>query len=79
MQELKLLSELDHQNIVRFVRSFRARSVDSIYQLQFKQIGVSIRDNTQLMLVSELCTNGDLFDYIRNIPTPSLHDIVRAC
>ena len=28
------------------------------------------------MIVSELCTNGDLFDYIRNVPPPSLYKVV---
>ena len=30
------------------------------------------------MIVSELCANGDLFDYVRNVPPPSLYRIVRA-
>jgi hypothetical protein len=28
------------------------------------------------MIVSELCSNGDLFDYIRNVNAPSLHKVV---
>jgi len=28
------------------------------------------------MIVSELCSNGDLFDYIRNVAAPSLHKVV---
>jgi hypothetical protein len=28
------------------------------------------------MIISELCTNGDLFDYVRNVPPPSLHKVV---
>jgi len=31
------------------------------------------------MIVSELCSNGDLFDYIRNVPMPSLYKVVRLC
>ncbi len=31
------------------------------------------------MIVSELCSNGDLFDYIRNVNPPSLYRVVRAC
>lgn len=29
------------------------------------------------MIVSELCSNGDLFDYIRNVHPPSLYRVVR--
>ena len=29
------------------------------------------------MIVSELCSNGDLFDYIRNVNPPSLYRVVR--
>ena len=29
------------------------------------------------MMISELCANGDLFDYVRNVPPPSLHKVVR--
>lgn len=29
------------------------------------------------MIVSELCANGDLFDYIRNVNPPTLHKVVR--
>jgi hypothetical protein len=29
------------------------------------------------MIVSELCSNGDLFDYVRNVNAPSLHKVVR--
>ena len=48
IRELKLLAEFSHPNIVKFR-------------------GISIpEDSTQVpcMLVSELCENGDLFDYI---------------
>jgi hypothetical protein len=31
------------------------------------------------MIVSELCSNGDLFDYIRNVHAPTLHKVVRRC
>jgi hypothetical protein len=60
IKELSLLRDLRHENIVRF-------------------IGVSIPDaprHVPCMIVSELCTNGDLFDYIRNVPAPSNDDIV---
>ena len=30
------------------------------------------------MIVSELCSNGDLFDYIRNVNPPSLYRVVRS-
>lgn len=29
------------------------------------------------MIISELCANGDLFDYVRNVPPPSLYRVVR--
>lgn len=30
------------------------------------------------MIVSELCSNGDLFDYVRNVNPPSLYRVVRV-
>lgn len=48
IRELKLLAEFSHPNIVRFR-------------------GICIPEDSsqvQCMLVSELCENGDLFDYI---------------
>ncbi|EGN95578.1 hypothetical protein SERLA73DRAFT_186672 [Serpula lacrymans var. lacrymans S7.3] len=60
IKELKLLGGFDHANIVRF-------------------LGVSIPENTRetpVMIVSELCSNGDLFDYVRNVPAPSLHKVI---
>ncbi|KAI0032283.1 hypothetical protein K488DRAFT_50223 [Vararia minispora EC-137] len=61
VKELKLLGGFDHPNIVRF-------------------LGVSIppedNRNTPVMIVSELCANGDLFDYIRNVPPPSLYRVL---
>lgn len=45
------------------------------------QLGVSIPENTRetpVMIISELCANGDLFDYVRNVSAPSLHKVVRA-
>ncbi|KIK59499.1 hypothetical protein GYMLUDRAFT_169523 [Collybiopsis luxurians FD-317 M1] len=60
IKELKLLGGFNHPNIVRF-------------------IGVSIPENTRdtpVMIVSELCTNGDLFDYIRNVNPPPLHKVL---
>ena len=29
------------------------------------------------MIVSELCENGDLFDYIRNVPAPPLKTVLK--
>ncbi|THG99459.1 hypothetical protein EW026_g2886 [Hermanssonia centrifuga] len=57
IKELKLLGDFDHPNIVRF-------------------LGVSIPANTRetpVMIVSELCSNGDLFDYIRNVDPPTVY------
>ncbi|WFD35788.1 non-specific serine/threonine protein kinase [Malassezia cuniculi] len=54
IKELRLLRDLRHENIVRF-------------------IGVSIPPPPRLipcMIVTELCENGDLFDFIRNTPAP---------
>jgi len=54
IKELKFLRDLCHENIVRF-------------------IGISIPAQPSpvpCMIVSELCENGDLFDYIRNTPPP---------
>lgn len=63
IKELGLLRDLKHENIVRF-------------------IGVSIPEDTHrtgipCMIVSELCSNGDLWDYIRNVKPPSNLDIFR--
>ncbi|CAE6516898.1 unnamed protein product [Rhizoctonia solani] len=59
IKELKLLKDFDHPNVVRF-------------------LGVSIPENprdTPVMMVSELCANGDLFDYTRNVPVPPLRKV----
>ncbi|KAF8643787.1 hypothetical protein AX16_008806 [Volvariella volvacea WC 439] len=61
IKELKLLGGFNHPNIVRF-------------------LGVSIPENTRetpVMIVSELCSNGDLFDYVRNVNPPSLHKVLQ--
>ncbi|CAO1616005.1 unnamed protein product [Jaminaea pallidilutea] len=63
IKELSLLRHLKHENIVRF-------------------IGVSIPDDTAktgipCMIVSELCSNGDLWDYLRGVKPPSNLEIFR--
>ncbi|PWN51087.1 hypothetical protein IE53DRAFT_65534 [Violaceomyces palustris] len=62
IKELSLLRDLRHENIVRF-------------------IGVSIPEDPKggvpCMIVSELCSNGDLFDYIRNVDAPSDIEVFR--
>jgi hypothetical protein len=48
--------------------------------LIFFQLGVSVPENTKetpVLMVSELCSNGDLFDYIRNEKPASLTRVVR--
>ncbi|EPS95171.1 hypothetical protein FOMPIDRAFT_1025916 [Fomitopsis schrenkii] len=60
IKELKLLGDFNHPNIVKF-------------------LGVSIPENTKetpVMIVSELCSNGDLFDYVRNVNPPSLYRVL---
>lgn len=61
IKELTLLRDLKHENIVRF-------------------IGVCVPPPdmrmTPCMIVSELCTNGDLFDYVRNVEAPPDEEIV---
>ncbi|KAF8891298.1 kinase-like domain-containing protein, partial [Infundibulicybe gibba] len=60
IKELKLLGGFDHPNIVRF-------------------LGVSIPENTRetpVMIISELCSNGDLFDYVRNVNPPTLYKVM---
>lgn len=55
IKELGLLRDLRHPNIVHF-------------------IGVSIPkepSSVPVMIVTELCANGDLFDYIRAVPCPA--------
>ncbi|CAD6986497.1 unnamed protein product [Tilletia controversa] len=61
IKELSLLRDLKHENIVRF-------------------IGVSIPEEPSavpVMIVTELCSNGDLFDYIRNTSAPADEEIYR--
>ncbi|PWN36267.1 kinase-like protein [Meira miltonrushii] len=62
IKELTLLRDLKHENIVRF-------------------IGVCIPPVemrlTPCMIVSELCANGDLYDYIRNVEPPPDDEIFR--
>ncbi|KAE8267162.1 hypothetical protein A4X09_0g5181 [Tilletia walkeri] len=61
IKELSLLRDLKHENIVRF-------------------IGVSIPGEPKavpVMIVSELCVNGDLFDYIRSTSAPADDEIFR--
>lgn len=56
LKELRILRDLRHENIVRF-------------------IGVSVPEdsrNVPIMIVTEICTNGDLFDYLRSVPSPGL-------
>ncbi|KAG0144930.1 hypothetical protein CROQUDRAFT_108191 [Cronartium quercuum f. sp. fusiforme G11] len=62
IKELKILRDLRHENIVRF-------------------IGVSVPDSINnkkvpIMIITEICTNGDLFDYIRSTPSPGLIKIL---
>lgn len=64
IRELKLLAEFSHPNIVRFVSPFLSSERIIAY---IEQRGICIpEDSTHVpcMLVSELCENGDLFDYI---------------
>ena len=78
IKELKLLGDFDHPNIVRFVRVCLVGCVALWLTREF-QLGVSIPENTRetpVMIVSELCSNGDLFDYIRNVNPPSLYRVV---
>ncbi|KAK0551695.1 hypothetical protein OC846_003185 [Tilletia horrida] len=61
IKELGLLRDLKHENIVRF-------------------IGVSIPEEPKgvpVMIVTELCSNGDLFDYIRNTEAPADEEVFR--
>ncbi|GAA5867899.1 hypothetical protein JCM1840_003481 [Sporobolomyces johnsonii] len=60
IKELGLLRDLRHDNIVQF-------------------IGVSIPKQPSavpVMIVTELCANGDLFDYIRGVEAPPFRDIL---
>ncbi|WFC97309.1 non-specific serine/threonine protein kinase [Malassezia yamatoensis] len=59
IKELQFLRDLRHDNIVRF-------------------IGVSVPAvprTVPIMIVSELCSHGDMFDYIRNTPAPCDADL----
>lgn len=47
--------------------------------LTYLQYGVSIPENTKdtpVVMISELCHNGDLFDYIRNERNPGREQVV---
>ncbi|KDE08080.1 TKL protein kinase, variant [Microbotryum lychnidis-dioicae p1A1 Lamole] len=60
IKELGLLRDLRHPNIVHF-------------------IGVSIPkepSTVPVMIVTELCANGDLFDYIRGVPHPPFSSMI---
>ncbi|GAA5995946.1 hypothetical protein JCM5350_000244 [Sporobolomyces pararoseus] len=60
IKELGLLRDLRHENIVQF-------------------IGVSIPKQPSavpVMIVTELCANGDLFDYIRGVEPPPFREIL---
>ncbi|GAA5877545.1 hypothetical protein JCM16303_003373 [Sporobolomyces ruberrimus] len=60
IKELGLLRDLRHENIVQF-------------------IGVSIPkppSAVPVMIVTELCANGDLFDYIRGVEAPQFREIL---
>ncbi|GAA5910221.1 uncharacterized protein JCM6883_001117 [Sporobolomyces salmoneus] len=60
IKELGLLRDLRHENIVQF-------------------IGVSIPKQPSavpVMIVTELCANGDLFDYIRGVEAPQFTNIL---
>ena len=74
IRELKLLAEFSHPNIVKFVSPL-ANNEDIRLT---GQKGICIpEDSSQIpcMLVSELCENGDLFDYIVRFPTLFCHII----
>lgn len=62
IKELTLLRDLKHENIVRFIGV-------CIPPLEMRL--------TPCMIVSELCTNGDLYDYIRNTEPPADDEIFR--
>ena len=79
IKELKLLGGFNHPNIVRFVRVHYFHVPDGL-TCPIRQLGVSIPEDTRVtpvMIVSELCSNGDLFDYVRNVLPPSLYRVVR--
>lgn len=44
-----------------------------------KFLGVSIPEDRRIpiMMISELCENGDLFDYIRNVPAPPTKIVIK--
>ena len=76
IKELQLLRDLSHDNIVRFVSDVCSAPcpID-----EPRQYGVSVPENTKetpVMMISELCSNGDLFDYVRNEKAPSLSRVV---
>lgn len=80
IKELKLLGGFNHPNIVRFVRVHYFHVHGRGLTRLIRQLGVSIPEDTRVtpvMIVSELCSNGDLFDYVRNVLPPSLYRVVR--
>lgn len=79
IKELKLLGGFDHPNIVRFVCLRMFLLCIFFLTVVPPQLGVSIPEDTRatpVMIVSELCSNGDLFDYVRNVNPPTLHKVV---
>ena len=78
IKELKLLGDFSHPNIVRFV-CIRVNLFFFAFLMDRAQMGVSIPVNTRetpVMIISELCSNGDLFDYLRASPVPAVRRMV---
>ena len=76
--DIKLLGDFNHPNIVRFVRI--PTTVFFYFPLMScLQLGVSIPVNTKdtpITIISKLCSNGDLFDYLRGSPVPAVRRMV---
>ncbi len=80
IRELKLLADFNHPNIVRLVSSKGNAWTYTASDPRSRQLGVSIPDRasgTPCMVITELCENGDLFDYIRNVPAPTFVKVLR--
>lgn len=87
LKELRILRDLRHENIVRFIgvsipgeshsnSSSASTGDDSVGEGEglgtkalAERSSITSR-HVPIRIVTEICTNGDLFDYIRKVPSP---------
>lgn len=84
LKELRILRDLRHENIVRFIgvsvptdssncssSSGATTTATKAASIGSKKLVVEEKPHLPpIMVVTEICTNGDLFDYLRKTPSP---------